>query len=157
MTEAQIAEQARGFPSLRLHRPDGKEQLLVAQKGDTMIHLGFEDVRLRSYQVSWTSGFTKQSYALKTDVCAGQKLVELHVLGDPQDFGARVLLDGEQVGELSRQGTEILDVPLGRHRLTIEPGGSRSWSTELRYDESSAGYDRLPIPEDAFGPSSSDP
>lgn len=157
MTEAQIAEQVRRFPPLRLHRPDGKEQLLVAQTGDTLIHLELENDRLRSYQLSWTSGFTRQSYALKTDVCSAQQLVELHVLGDPKDHRARVLLDGEKVGELSKQGTFILDVPLGRHSLTIELPDSRSWSTELRYDESSSGYDRLPIPDDAFGASGAGP
>jgi hypothetical protein len=129
----------------------------VAQTGDTLIHLELENDRLRSYQVSWTSGFTKQSSKLKTDLCSGEKLVEVYIVNGYRHAGAAVLLDGEKVGELSKQGTFILDVPLGRHSLTIELPDSRSWSTELRYDESSSGYDRLPIPDDAFGASGADP
>lgn len=35
------------------------------------------------------------------------------------------------------------------HTLALDRRGS-AWTAELRYDLSSAGYDRLPIPEDAF-------
>ena len=149
MSSEEIRELAKSFPELFLHQPHGHRGLLVGQKGNTLIHLELAGYGLRAFQVSWTSGFTKQSSALKNDICSGQKLVQLHVLGDPKYTGASVLLNNDQVGELSRQGTRTLDVPLGVHTLTVKKGSS-SWSTKRRYNSSSSGYDRLQIPTDAF-------
>lgn len=150
MTAAEIAEHARRFPQLRVHRPEGREDLLVAQKGDTIVQLELGGASLKTYQVSWTSGFTKQSHYLKTNVCSGEKLVELHIIGDRGHSGAVVMLDGEPVGELSSTGFEVLDVPIGTHTLEVRKAGLGSWSIEMRYDEESSGYDRLPIPEGSF-------
>ena len=150
MTEAEITERARSFPALHLHHPDGRPELLVGQKGDTLIHMTLDGPNLETYQVSWTSGLTRQSCALKVALCSGQELVHLAIVADAGHAGARVLLDGQQVGELSKQGNKDVDVPLGTHRLTIEKADSRSWSTELRYDSSSPGCARLPVPEGAF-------
>lgn len=149
MTEAEITEHARSFPHLLLHHPDGNRELLVGRKGDTLIHLELDGGNLETYQVSWTSGLTKQSHELKTDLCSGQKLVELHVIGGSEHAGTAVLLDGERIGELPSHGTASFDIPLGVHTLALDRRGS-VWTAELRYDLSSAGYDRLPIPEDAF-------
>jgi hypothetical protein len=117
-----------------------------------MVHLELEGPHLKTYQVSWTSGFTKQSYHLKTDLCSGQKLVQLHIIGDHAHAGAIVLLNGQPVGELSRTGIKVLDVPIGTHTLEVKKAGLSSWSTELRYDDASSGYDRLPIPKGALQP-----
>lgn len=125
---------------------------MVAQKGDTLVHMELEGLHLKRYQVSWTSGFTKQSHDLKTALCSGEKLVELHVLGDSAQAGAVVLLDGDRVGELSSTGVDILDVPIGTHTLEVKKAALGSWSTELSYDETSSGYHRLLIPEDALKP-----
>lgn len=152
MTADEIAAHARSFPPLLLHRPDERDDLLVAAKGDTLVHLELEGSRLKTYQVSWTSGFTKQSHRLKTDLCSGAKLVELHIIGDSAQAGAIVLLDGQPVGELASIGIEVLDVPIGTHTLELRKPGLGSWSTELRYEEGSSGYDRLPVPEDALLP-----
>lgn len=152
MTIAEIADHARSFSKLRLHRPEGREDLLVAQKDDTLVLLDFEGPNLKRHQISWTSGLTKQSYHLKTDLCSGQKLVELHVIGGREDSGAVVMLDGRPAGELSSTGIQVLDVPIGTHTLEVKKAGMGSWSTQLHYDENSSGYDRLSIPEGAFGP-----
>ena len=147
MAAPEIAEHASSFPKLQLHRPEGRKDLLVAQKGDTMVRLDLEGLSLKRYQISWTSGLTKQSYHLKTDLCSGQKLVELHIIGDSEDSGAVVILDGHPVGELSTTGIEVLDVPIGTHTLEVRKADLGSWSTELRYNEKSSGYHRLPVPE----------
>lgn len=152
MTEGEIAEHARSFSRLQLHSTDERDEVLVAQKGDTLIRLELEGPHLKRYQVSWTSGFTKQSHDLKTDLCSGEKLVELHVLGHSAQAGAVVLLDGQRVGELSSTGVDILDVPIGTHTLEVKEAALGSWSTELIYDEASSGYDRLPLPKDALEP-----
>lgn len=149
MAEEEIAEHARSFPRLLLHRPDERQDLLVGRKDDTLIHLELDGGNLKTYQVSWTSGLTKQSHELKTDLCSGQKLVELHVIGGSEHAGTAVLLDGEWIGELPNHGTASFDIPLGVHTLALDRRGS-VWTAELRYDTSSSGYDRLPIPENAF-------
>lgn len=152
MTADEIAAHARKFPPLLLHRPDERDDLLVAAKGDTLVHLKLEGSRLKTYQVSWTSGLTKQSSRLKTDLCTGQKLVELHIISDRTHAGAIVFLDGQPVGELARIGNKVLDVPIGAHSLELRMPGGGSWRTELNYDETSPGHHRLPVPEDALLP-----
>jgi len=152
MTIAEVAEHARSFPQLRLHRPGRREELLVAQKGDTLVHMELEEARLKRYQVSWTSGFTTQSCNLKADLCSGEPLVQLAIVGSAEQAGAAVLLDGRAVGELSSEGNRSLDVPLGSHVLTLEKVGWGTWSTELHYNSSSPGCDRLPVPRDALDP-----
>lgn len=149
MTQEEIAEHARSFSRLQLHHPDERQDLLVGRKGDTLIDLEIDRGRLQTYQVSWTSGFTKQTVELKTDLCSGQELVELHIIGGSEHAGTAVLLDGVRIGELPSHGTASFDVPLGAHTLALHRGNS-IWTAELRYNRSSSGYDRLPIPESAF-------
>lgn len=152
MTEDDIAATARQFPSLSIHRPESYPELLVAQKGDTLILLGLREARLETHQVTWISGLTKRSSLLKHNLCSGAKYVELHLVGSSDLAGASVWLDGQFVGQLADFGDLDRDVQLGRHQLRVQKSGIGSWSTELHYDESSSGYDRLPIPEDEFVP-----
>ena len=158
MTEADIKLFAKTFPRLSLHQPDGWKGRLVGQKGDTMIVLELEAERLLTrYQVSWTSGLTRQSFELKNDLCSGQQLVTVAVVGSPRLAGAALLLNGEPAAMLSSQGTALFDVLLGEHTLVVRHEDAE-WSTLLRYDTSSSGWDRLPVPTDAFsdGDSSAD-
>lgn len=148
MTKAEIEATAQRFPPLEIYSPDSHPDRLTARKGDTLILLGLKELLLKTYQVSWTSGFTKQSFHLKHDLCSGLRYVELHLVGTADLAGASVWLDGELVGQLSAFGNFDRDVQLGSHHLKVQKAGSGSWSTELRYDESSSGYDRVPISQE---------
>jgi len=111
---------------------------------------------LETYQVTWTSGFTKQSFQLKHDLCSGEKYVELHLDASSDLAGASIWLDGERIGEVAKSGGFSRDIPLGVHELRLEKLGVGFWSTKLDYDESSSGYDRVPVPEGALAQASSD-
>lgn len=151
MTEAEIEATAQRFPPLEVRRSNLYPGDLTVQKGDTLIFLGLRDSRLETYRISWVSGFTKRSSRLKYNLCSGDKYVEVHLVGSSDLAGAKVWMNGEVIGQLSVFGTFGLDVQLGSHKLRVEKAGGGSWSTELRYDESSSGYDRVPITEDEFG------
>lgn len=152
MSEAETEGEARRYSKVRITRAATSDPELVVIKGQTYITLGLEAGRIRDYQVSWVSGFMERTYELKRDLCSNELLVELHILGPSSAAGSTVLLDGEEVGKLSAIGTLTIDVPLGKHYLRVEKTRVGSWSTELSYDESSSGYDRLPIPEQALRP-----
>lgn len=145
MAEAEIAAIAQRFRRLQIHRPDSSPDRLIAQRGDTLIILGLKAARLETYQVTWTSGFTKQSSQLKHNVCSGVKYVEMHLLASSDLAGATIWLDGERIGEISRTGGFTEDIPIGIRALRVEKAGVGSWSTELRYDKSSSGYDRISV------------
>jgi len=107
--------------------------------------------KLISYQLTWTYPLTNYAAEPKVNLCTGMRYVELQLVGDSVHSGATVWLDGERVGELSSSGTYSQDVPIGIHQLQVKKSGAGSWRAELNYDETSSGYDRVPIPEDAFG------
>lgn len=149
MSETELRTYSERYPQLQIRNPD-KPELLVAWKGNTQILLWLNAGGLTAYQVTWTYPLTHFESGLKTDLCSGVKYVELNVVGDSVLTGAAVWLDGERVGELSGAGTFTLDVPLGIHELRVEEALGGSWRTELRYDESSSGHDRVSIPESAL-------
>jgi hypothetical protein len=145
MSEHEVLAEASRYSKARVTRAARSEPELVVIKGQTQIALGLEDGEIRDYQVNWVSSFMKRTYGLKKDLCSDRLLVELHILAPSSAGGSTVLLDTENVGELSALGTLTLDVPLGKHHLTVEKAGIGVWSTELRYDESSSGYDRVSV------------
>lgn len=145
MTQKEIVSIAQQFPKLRIHQPDSSPDLFVARRGDTLVFLGLRASLLETYQISWTSGFTKQSSQLKHDLCSGTRYVELHLIASSNIAGASIWLDGKRVGEVSKAGGFSRDIPLGLHELRVEQSGVGSWTTELHYHGSSSGYDRLPI------------
>lgn len=149
MSETELKAHSGRFSQLEI-RESGAPKRLVARKGNTQVLLWFGESGLAAYQVTWTYPLTNFDAALKTDVCSGQKFVELHVIGNRADAGAVVLLDGQPVGELSSTGTEVLDVPVGTHTLEVKQAGRGIWRANLVYDEDSSGYDRLPIPENGL-------
>lgn len=69
MEEEQIAEIAGRYSRLQLHRPDSVPNELSVQRGDTLIILNLEESRLRSYQITWTSGFTRRSARPEVSLC----------------------------------------------------------------------------------------
>lgn len=147
MSEVEAIAEAQKLGRVRAYRqaPSYAEAELVIVKGTTQIVLDLENDRVRNYQVNWASGFMKRPRALKRDLCSAKLYVELHVLGDASAAGSAVFLDGKRVGALSGLGSLTLDVPLGEHQLRIDTPGNRSWSTDLRYDETSSGYDVLQV------------
>ncbi len=145
MTKEELRVYAKEFAKLSLHEPDSSDQLLVVQKGDTLIRLGLKDDLLQTYRVSWTSGFTKVSSHLKYDLCKKQSLVHMWLVSSREHGGAAVWLDGILLGQLSESGGFVRDIPLGVHEFRIETPGLGVWVIELRYDESSSGIDRIPI------------
>jgi hypothetical protein len=69
------------------------------------------------------------------------------------DFGgARVVVDGIEVGHLSAQATTSLELELGQHQLTIEKSPVESRARELVYSENSRGDDRVVFSERPGGP-----
>ena len=143
MSESDVLAEAGRYSKVRVTRAARSDPELVVSKGQTQIVLGLEAGRIHDYQVSWVSSFMKRAHGLKRDLCSNEDFVELHILGPSSAAGSEVLLDTERMGELSALGTITLNVPLGKHRLRVEKAGVGSWSTELRYDESSSGYDRV--------------
>ena len=144
MSEAELRAYSESYPRLQIRNPEEPE-LLIAWKGNTQIELWLGADGLTAYQVTWTYPLTNFDSQLKTDLCSGARYVDLDLVGDPELAGAGVWLDGERVGELSRSGNFSFDVPIGGHELRIESPGGGSWSTKLRYDESSSGHHRVPI------------
>jgi hypothetical protein len=144
MSEAELRSYSDRYPQLQIRDPDEPE-LLVAWKGNTQLPLWFVADGLVAYQVAWTYPLTNLESQLKTDLCSGAKYVDLNLVGDSELAGAAVWLNGKRLGEFSRSGTFTWDVPLGVHELRIETASGGSWSTELRYDESSSGHHRIPI------------
>lgn len=144
MSVAELRTYSERYPQLQIRDPDEPE-LLVAWKGNTQILLWLGTGGLTAYQITWTYPLTNFDSRLKTDLCSGARYVELNLVGDSALAGAAVWLDGERVGELTSSGNFTWDVPLGAHQFRVEKPDGGSWSTELRYDESSAGHDRLPI------------
>ncbi len=119
--------------------------LVTARRKNTSIDLWFEGDLLEAHRVAWTYPITNYGARFKTNICTGQRFVDLRLLGPRGLAGASVLLDNEKVGEMSSAGTQSLDVPLGVHRLTIEKHGLGPWTRELTYDDSSSAYDRLEV------------
>lgn len=156
MSEAELRTYSERYPQLKIRAP-GESGSLIAWKGNTQILLWLGADGLIAHQVTWTYPLTNFDSQLKNDLCKGMKYVELNLVGNSVLSGAAVWLNDERVGELSRTGTFRFDVPLGTHELRVKRAGGGAWSKELRYDESSAGDDRLPIPDDAFGASDADP
>lgn len=150
MSDQELSTHLRSFPSLKLHRPPGHDGLAVASRGDTSITLWFDQSGLRAARVAWTDGFTSTAHRHKHDLCSGLELVELNIVGSSKHGGATVLLDNVPLGALSRSGGFTTDVPLGLHELRLNKEGVGTWSTKLRYEETSSGYDRLSIPDSAF-------
>lgn len=148
MSETELRTYSASYKKLTVTKA-GKFAQLVARKGNTQILFWIAEGELNSYQLTWTYPLTHYAAALKTNLCTGEKYVELHLVGHSVHSGATVWLDGERVGELSNSGTYNQDVPIGIHLLRVEKGGSR-WRTELRYNRTSSGYDRVPIPEDVL-------
>ena len=145
MNEAEIVEYAKNFPRLKIHKPVDVEDVLFGARGDTSILLELVHGGLRAHRVTWMSGFTRLSSRLKTDICTGQRLVQLRLVGEPRHADASVLLNGERIARLSRRGTASLDIAVGSHTLTVKHGDFL-WSTKLHYHLSSSGWDRLEIP-----------
>lgn len=156
MSEAELRTYSERYPQLEIRAP-GESGLLSASKGNTRILLWLGADGLIAHQVTWTYPLTNFDSQLKNDLCTGMKYVDLSLVGDSVLSGAAVWLNDVRVGELSQTGTFRFDAPLGTHELRVERAGGGSWSKELRYDESSAGDDRLPIPDDPFGASGVDP
>lgn len=156
MEEEDIEAVAQRYSRLTLHRPDSFPNLLVAQRNDTRITLVLEGSRLRRYQISWTSGFTRLSSYTQQDLCNGMEYVELRIFGEPTHSGASVWLNGELLGRLSDSGYFEHDVQLGLHELRIMKNGRGTWSTELSYDSSSSGDQPLVIPSEALRNSAAD-
>lgn len=150
MSREDVSTQLRSFPSLDLHFPAGHEGLAVARHNDTSITLWFDEAGLRATRTAWTNGLTSTGYRHKHDLCSDLKLVELHLVGSRKDAGAAVLLDSMFLGVLSPSGDLTVDVPLGPHELRLDKEGAAAWSTKVLYEETSPGYDRLPIPDSVF-------
>jgi hypothetical protein len=153
MSEAELRTYSERYPQLQIRVPDEPE-LLIAWKGNTRILLWFGRGGLTAYQITWTYPITNFDSRLKTDLCSGARYVDLNLVGESELAGAAVWLDGERLGELSRSGTFTWEVPLGVHELRIEIAGGGSWSTELRYDDSSSGHHRVPVSAADFSRSS---
>ena len=145
MSEHEVIAEASRFTKVRITRSARRNPELVVIKDQTQIVLGLEAGEVRDYQVNWVSSFMKRTHGLKRDLCSDRLFVELHILAPTSAAGSAVLLDTVLVGELSGLGALTLDVPLGKHHLTVENAGVGSWSTELHYDESSSGYDRVSV------------
>lgn len=143
ISEANIGKIAEHFSELRIERPPDAEDKLVAQKGNTVIQLWFDERGLVSQQITWTYPWTRFSARQKVDLCTGERTIVVRVIAPPSWANAAVLLDGEQVAILSAQGTVGLELGLGEHRLSIEDSSSRRRTRKLAYDVGSPGYDRV--------------
>lgn len=142
MSEVQLRKYSERYPQLEIRNPD-QPGLLIGWKENTQILLWLVGDGLTAYQVTWTYPLTHYDSHLKTDLCSGTRYVDLHLVGDSDLSSAVVSLNGERVGELSRSGKLSFDVPLGAHELRIKSPDHGSWSTDLSYDKSSSGHDRI--------------
>jgi hypothetical protein len=134
---------------------DAAEFLFVGRPNTGCLLL-FENGGLKAYQFSWGVSMKGWESSPFHDVCSGEKYVLFGIHGvhgrDEVLAGAGVWLNGEFLRQLSKSGSLYpgVHIPLGTHHLCIEKPGLISWSTELHYDESSSGFQRITIPADAF-------
>lgn len=134
---------------LRVHevglRADGPH--LIVSRKNTLAELWFDNAGLVAHRVTWSYPITRAGYRQKVNLCTGDRLVELSLVGPSSFAGAAVAIDGRNVGVLSKAGTLTIYVQLGQHQVNVStPQGP--WTKDLAYGPAASGYDRLPIPED---------
>jgi len=110
------------------------------QQNGADLWVQFKDGRLTSFVVSQENWFKLKTVRLspRTDICSGALSFRLRIHLPQELPGARILVDGVQVGVV-RWLQEDVPIPFGEHELRIERDGHRPIVRHLQISDRNKG------------------
>ncbi|HKO58747.1 MAG TPA: hypothetical protein VJ276_22970 [Thermoanaerobaculia bacterium] len=116
-------------------------------RGRARVYLGFDRDRLTWFRTGEQRGLTGMRVGIKHDLCTGRTFGSLVLDARPHWEHAAVLIDGQPVAALPPAPNVFLeiDVPAGKHRLTIAKPALQPFTREISSDEEDRGVIRISI------------
>lgn len=110
-------------------------------RGRARVYFGFEHGRLIWFRNGERRGLTGLVTGLKHDLCTGRRFGSLILSARPRWAGAAVLVDGQRIADLPPGPNVFLeiDVPAGKHKLSIARQGFEPFTQEIAFDGENAG------------------